>query len=414
VTNPADVREASPPTSRVHPQDAACTSPEPSAALLGMLWRHSPDLFVVLDAAGRIVEANPAWLRLLGWPAEALQGRSFQEFTVHEGEPGDSATSGWEQRMRHADGQLTWFAWVTAIPGSERYLFGRCIRAEREERTILEATQEQLRQSQKMEAVGQLTSGLAHDFNNMLTAIASSLELAQRRLVAMELPRLRQSLSSAQAATSRAADLAKRIGLFARRQVVAASLTDLNGVVTGLEELIRRTLRSDVHLVVLHASKPCIAMIDPNQFENALLNLCINARDAMPDGGSLTISTRREMVDVPTAARLGVVLGNYVVVEVGDTGVGMSAQTMGHVFEPFFTTKPVGRGTGLGLSMVHGFAQQSLGAATVRSALGEGSTFTLYLPSSDGRDARIDPGANPPQHVFAASENRGAAASLSA
>jgi PAS domain S-box-containing protein len=376
----AELQEDESATHRFHQQDSPRSPQVPPAELLGSLWRHSPDLLAVLDGSGHIVDANPAWLRLLGWSAEIVRGRTFQEFTAEEADLGDPSLTGWEQRMKHADGSHSWFTWRTATEGSQRYLFGRSVNVEREARASLEATRDQLRQSQKMEAVGQLTSGLAHDFNNMLTAIDASLEMAQRRLAREEFPRVRQSLMSAQGATSRASDLAQRLVAFARRQVVAATVADLNDVVTGLEDLIRRTLHSGVQLVVLRSSEPCIVTVDPNQFENALLNLCINASDAMPDGGSLMVSTRREMIDAPTAAGLSIALGDYVVVEVSDTGVGMSAETMDHVFEPFFTTKPPGHGTGLGLSMVHGFAQQSMGAATVRSAPGKGSTLTLYFP----------------------------------
>ncbi|MFI5029281.1 MAG: CHASE3 domain-containing protein [Reyranellales bacterium] len=242
--------------------------------------------------------------------------------------------------------------------------------------------EEQLRQSQKMEAVGQLAGGLAHDFNNMLAVILGSLDIARRRLGdrAGEEARF---LDAARDGATRAATLIERLLAFSRRQPLDPRVIDLNKLVAGMSELLRRTLGETLQLETVLAGGLWRASVDATQLENALLNLAINARDAMPDGGHLTIETANAHLDDEYAANhVEVVPGQYVMLAVSDSGVGMSKDTVGRAFDPFFTTKSTGKGTGLGLSQVHGFVKQSGGHIKIYSEVGQGTTVKLYLPRS--------------------------------
>lgn len=240
------------------------------------------------------------------------------------------------------------------------------------------ALEEQLRRSQRMEAIGQLTGGIAHDFNNLLTVIIGNLELIDARV---EDENLRDLLQDAQEAADLGATLTDRLLTFARRQPLTPSVVDLNGIVLSMSELLRRTLGENVDLSAVLDNELWHAVIDPGQVENALLNLAINARDAMEGGGRLTIESQNADVDEDYVAAVpGLVSGNYVLISVSDTGTGMPAEVVDRVFEPFFTTKETGRGTGLGLSMVYGFAKESGGHVTVYSEQGVGTTVNLYLP----------------------------------
>jgi signal transduction histidine kinase/CheY-like chemotaxis protein len=241
-------------------------------------------------------------------------------------------------------------------------------------------TEEALRQSQKMEAVGQLTGGLAHDFNNLLTGISGSLELIGVRLSQGRTGDVVRYLDVAHGAARRAAALTHRLLAFSRRQTLDPKPTNVNRLVAGLEELIRRTVGPSVDLEVHAGADLWPALVDPSQLENALPNLCINARDAMPDGGRITIQTANIMLEPPAAGALALPQGDYLLLRVADTGVGMPPDITQKVFEPFFTTKPIGEGTGLGLSMVYGFAQQSGGQVEVQSELGRGTELRIYLP----------------------------------
>jgi PAS domain S-box-containing protein len=253
------------------------------------------------------------------------------------------------------------------------------------ERTAeLMAAEETLRQSQKMEAVGQLTGGLAHDFNNLLTGISGSLELLEHRLAQGRLKELNRYILVAQGAAKRAAALTHRLLAFSRRQTLDPKPTEVNRLVADMNELIRRTAGPAVTVEVTGAAEPCTTLVDPNQLENALLNLCINARDAMPDGGRLTISTDIRQIEGPQARELDLPAGAYVRLAVADTGSGMPPEVIARAFDPFFTTKPLGEGTGLGLSMVYGFVRQSGGQARISSELGRGTRINLYLPRHSG------------------------------
>lgn len=247
-----------------------------------------------------------------------------------------------------------------------------------------ESSEAALRQAQKMEAVGQLTGGIAHDFNNMLTGILSALDLARLRIDQGRTEGLGRFLDVASASALRAAALTQRLLAFSRRQSLQARHLQLNDLVVSLQELLVRTLGESVRLETdLQADLPQ-AYVDENQLESALINLAINARDAMPDGGQLRIATRHLQVDdQPLELGRGIALapGNYVVVSVADTGTGMPADVLERVFEPFYTTKPIGQGTGLGMSMIYGFMQQSNGQVWVESQQGVGTTVSLYLPA---------------------------------
>jgi len=253
-----------------------------------------------------------------------------------------------------------------------------------EERTArLIATEEALRQSQKMEAVGQLTGGLAHDFNNLLMGIGGSLEMMKARIAQGRADELEHYFDAAQGAVRRAASVTHRLLAFSRRQALDPRPTDPNRLVTEMEELIRRTVGPAVGLTVAPAPDSWPILVDPNQLENAVLNLCINARDAMPDGGSLTIEIANRSLDVASARERDMVPGDYVTISVCDTGTGMTPEVRAKAFDPFFTTKPLGEGTGLGLSMIYGFVRQSGGQVRVHSAVGHGTTMRLFLPRHD-------------------------------
>ena len=251
--------------------------------------------------------------------------------------------------------------------------------------------EEALRQSQKMEAEGQLTGGIAHDFNNLLTGITGSLDLMRKRIEQGRIGDLDRYMTAAAGSANRAAALTHRLLAFARRQPLDAKPVDANALVASMEDLFHRTLGETIEIAFDLPADLWTTFCDPHQLENALLNLVINARDAMPDGGRLVIRTANRDIDVMEATAVdGPEPGRYVAVEVGDTGVGMTPDTMARVFEPFFTTKPIGQGTGLGLSMIYGFARQSEGSVDIRSRPGEGTTFTLLLPRFQGSEPSVE------------------------
>ncbi len=250
-----------------------------------------------------------------------------------------------------------------------------------------EAVEEALRQSQKMEAVGQLTGGLAHDFNNLLTGIVGSLQLMRMRVAQGRLLELDRYIEAGLVSANRAAALTHRLLAFSRRQTLDPKLVNANRLIAGLEDLLQRTVGPSIKVATDPAAEIGSILCDPNQLENALLNLAINARDAMPEGGQLTIETANVDLEPVFAASRDMVAGRYVTVAVTDTGTGMSPEVVARAFDPFFTTKPIGMGTGLGLSMIYGFAKQSGGQVRIHSKPDLGTTVRLYLPRlSDGAD----------------------------
>nr|WP_092281012.1 ATP-binding protein [Pseudomonas prosekii] len=251
-----------------------------------------------------------------------------------------------------------------------------------EERTAqLRHNEEALRQSQKMEAVGQLTGGIAHDFNNMLTGIIGSLELLRRRLARGRTEDLDGLIDLGVTSANRAAGLTHRLLAFSRRQSLDSKPVEMNALVTSMGELLQRSINETIQLDMQLNEKLWVAEADPNQLESALLNLVLNARDAMPDGGKLTVKTFNQHLDAAfTETHGNLQPGDYVVLSVTDTGCGMPQSTISRAFDPFFTTKPIGQGTGLGLSMIYGFSKQSRGHVTIESEVGKGTTVNLYLP----------------------------------
>ncbi|MBJ2260205.1 MAG: histidine kinase [Pseudomonas shahriarae] len=278
-----------------------------------------------------------------------------------------------------------------------------------EERTAqLRSNEEALRQSQKMEAVGQLTGGIAHDFNNMLTGIIGSLELLRRRLARGRLDDLDSLIDLGVTSANRAAGLTHRLLAFSRRQSLDSKPVEINQLVTSMGELLQRSLNESIVLDMQLSGQLWTAEADPNQLESALLNLALNARDAMPDGGRLVVETRNRHLDnVFTAAYGTLTPGDYVELSVIDTGCGMPENVISRAFDPFFTTKPIGQGTGLGLSMIYGFARQSHGHVILHSEVGKGTTVSLFLPRCVGEvtvdaplDATLPPFANAGETVL--------------
>ncbi|MCF5722780.1 ATP-binding protein [Pseudomonas syringae] len=269
-----------------------------------------------------------------------------------------------------------------------------------EERTAqLRNNEEALRQSQKMEAVGQLTGGIAHDFNNMLTGIIGSLELLRRRVSRGKLDDLDSLIDLGVTSANRAAGLTHRLLAFSRRQSLDSKPVEINQLVTSMGELLQRSINESITLDIRLTGELWTAEADPNQLESALLNLVINARDAMPNGGSLRVeTTNRHLDSVFTAAYGTLKPGDYVELSVSDTGCGIPEGLMSRVFDPFFTTKPIGQGTGLGLSMIYGFARQSHGHVTIHSEVDKGTTVSLFLPRFIGEivaDVATDPAMLP-------------------
>ncbi len=255
--------------------------------------------------------------------------------------------------------------------------------------------EEQLRHSQKMEAVGQLTGGLAHDFNNLLAGISGSMELMQTRLAQGRISELDRYVTGAQGAVKRAAGLTQRLLAFSRRQTLDPKPATLNRLVSGMQDLVTRSVGPTIEVETALAGGLWTTFVDIGQLENALLNLCLNARDAMPDGGKLTIETGNRWFDERASRQRGLSSGQYVSLCVSDTGTGMTPDVVERAFDPFFTTKPTGQGTGLGLSMVHGFAGQSGGTARIYSELGKGTMICIYLPRHLGDAETADDMSSP-------------------
>jgi len=346
-------------------------------------WRLAPVLMVIADSNGVLREINPAWTRTLGWTAEETIGHPLTQFLTPEDRAVGAATL--EQLLRGAapvECQLTLrakgaeqrrIAWTTVPEGECVYGYGRDI-------TDQLVAEDRLRQAQKMEAVGQLTGGLAHDFNNLLAGITGCLELLQSRLLDGRHADAERYITAAQGDARRAAVLTNRLLAFSRRQTLAPKATNVNTLVAGMEELIRRSVGPGFSIDVALDPDIWMTLVDPHQLENALLNLTINARDAMAGGGRMTVVTSNQEVAAALAREHDLRPGQYVVLSVKDTGTGMTPEVLRRAFDPFFTTKPLGLGTGLGLSMIYGFSRQSGGHVRIESALGDGTSVYLYLP----------------------------------
>ena len=352
------------------------------------LWQTTNDLMGTAAVDGRLRSVNPAWERLLGWSERELLERPFLDFIDPEDHAGTGAVlarlAGSERitdfvdRILSRDGRRRTVMWTAVPEGDCFHIVGRDITEQR-------LAEEQLRQAQKMEAVGQLTGGIAHDFNNLLTGIVGSLDLMQTRISQGRVDALDRYAKAALSSAHRAAALTHRLLAFARRQPLEQKPVDVNALVTGMEDMLRRALPEQVRLDIVTAGDLWLTLCDPHQLENAVLNLAINARDAMPEGGRLVIETCNTRLGLPDLrlhpeAREGA----YVGVRVSDTGAGMPPEVAARAFEPFFTTKPLGMGTGLGLSMIYGFARQSEGHVRISSEPGRGTAVTIFLPRHQG------------------------------
>jgi len=375
----------------------------------GLVWQLSPDLLGALNSDGYFISSNPAWHSVLGWSEAEVAAQSIFEL-LHPDDV-ERTRAGFEltqrgqpairfpNRYRCKDGSYRWISWVGIPEDGMVYCSGRDITDEVAAQDELALAHDALRQAQKMEAVGQLTGGIAHDFNNLLAGIAGSLELLDRRLSEGRADGVERYIAVAQASTRRAAALTQRLLAFSRRQTLNPAPTDVNRLVSGMGEMIRRTVGPSIDVEVVEAGGLWLTKIDRSQLENALLNLAINARDAMPDGGRITIETANKWLDLRAAKERDLPAGQYVSVCVTDTGTGMASDVIERAFDPFYTTKPIGQGTGLGLSMVHGFAGQSGGQVRIYSELGKGTTMCLYLPRFVGElAAEVLDEHPPPSH----------------
>jgi PAS domain S-box-containing protein len=358
------------------------------------LVENAYDLVTEVDTDARHVWVSPNYKTVLGYEPEELVGQDafhtlhpddrahamevFARF-LEGSQPGEACV-----RARHKDGSWRSFeasggTFVTAAGQRRAVIISRDVTARRLTEAALAQSEEQLRQAQKMEAVGRLAGGIAHDFNNLLTAIRGYAELTLEELCGGD--PLRRDIEEIVEAARRASELTGQLLTFSRRQVQQRKVLDLNSVVAGLDKMLRRVIREDIELQTRLAPDAGAVNADPGQLEQVLVNLAVNARDAMPKGGCLSLETRQ--IDREHAVEVGLAPGCYTCLIVRDTGIGMDEATRSRIFEPFFTTKPPGKGTGLGLSTVYGIVQQSGGQIQAESTLHRGTTFRIFLPKVD-------------------------------
>lgn len=367
--------------------------------LLAKIFDTIDSLLVVLDGGGRIILFNHACEATTGYRAEEVEQRLIWDVLIPR-ENADSVKqvfyrlsagqfpSRYENEWVRKDGSRCLISWSNTATlndqGEVEFVIGTG--ADISEQRAL---QEQLLQAQKMEAIGQLTGGIAHDFNNLLTVTVGNLELLDMRV---EDEDQRELLTEALEAAELGARLTDRLLAFARRSPLRPEIVDLNTLVIGLTDLLHRTLGEPVDLSTVLSTDLWATRTDATQIETAIVNLAVNARDAMPNGGKLIVETSNALIDEKNVAvDSGLEPGDYVQLSVSDTGTGMAPEIRDRVFEPFFTTKESGRGTGLGLSMVYGFAKQSNGHVTIHSAPGTGTTVNLYLPRNDAATKIAEP-----------------------
>lgn len=355
----------------------------------------------MLDRNGGVVSWNSGAERIKGYAAEEIVGRNFREFYTPEDRAnnvparalataestGKFEGEGWRLRK---DGTKFWASvLIDALRAPDGQLLGFAkITRDMTERRLM---QEQLHQAQKMEAIGQLTGGVAHDFNNLLTVILGNLDTLSQQLPT-EQARWRRSVDQALRAAERAAGLTQQLLAFARRQPLKPKPVDINRLLASSTAMIRRTLPESINIRRIEDDGAGVAEVDPNQLESALLNLVVNARDAMPNGGTLTLETATaHLCEAEVKLTPDLKPGDYVVICITDTGTGMSTEVLERAFDPFFTTKPLGQGTGLGLSQVFGFVKQSGGHLKMFSSPGHGTTVKVYLPQLQANSDQSDP-----------------------
>jgi PAS domain S-box-containing protein len=357
------------------------------------IWSVSQDLLLVTDRDGNWLSTNPAWTATLGWSQHDLNTRNAEQLRNSQIELTRLLTADPNARfslpLPNSDGTKRWISWTATTDQDAIYAVGRDVTGERQSQEDLRVAQEALRQSQKLEAMGQLTGGVAHDFNNLLTPILGSLDMLQRRGVGTE--REQRLIGGALQSADRAKTLVQRLLAFARRQPLQPVAVDIVALVTGMAQLVESTTGPQIQVVVNAPDHVPRANADPNQLEMAILNLSVNARDAMVDGGTLRISVSGEVIGA--THRSGLPAGRYVAISVADTGAGMPDDVAARAIEPFYSTKGVGKGTGLGLSMVHGLSLQLGGALRISSKLGVGTNVELWLPVND--DVTLESAAAP-------------------
>ncbi len=361
------------------------------------IWRVSRDMLGVMMSDGRWISVNPAWTQTLGWLPEEILGKTSEWLDhpdAHHKTRDEIArlaatkeAVSFESNFRTRGGQYRVLSWTAVNAEGLLYCVARDVTEQRRQQEALVKAEDALRQSQKMEAVGQLTGGLAHDFNNLLTGISGSLELLQLRISQGRFKDVERYISMAQGASNRAASLTHRLLAFSRRQTLDPKATNVNRLISGIWELINNTIGPAIEVKTSEERDLWTTLVDPNQLENALLNLCINARDAMPDGGHIMIKTTNCTFDQAAARERELKPGDYVCLSVSDTGTGMTEEVAKRAFDPFYTTKPLGQGTGLGLSMIYGFAKQSGGQVRIDSIVGRGTKIYLFLPRHSEHEA---------------------------
>jgi PAS domain S-box-containing protein len=359
------------------------------------MWRLSSDVMLVLEPNGIVRASNPAWRALLGWHTEAPPRTHIDDVVADADRPKleaairalheSSLPRRFELSVNAGDGSTRIIEWSAVAADGLIQAVGRDVTAERAAENALREAEDALRQSQKMEAIGQLTGGIAHDFNNLLTGVMGSMEMLKRRMAAKRFTEVDRFIDAAVTSAERAAALTHRLLAFARRQSLDPQSVDVIRLIDGMADLLHRSLGEQVEIKIVAEPDIWPVHTDANQLENALLNLAINARDAMPDGGRLTISLANVSISAKAEGKGEPIdPGDYTVISVSDTGIGMSSDVAAKAFDPFFTTKPIGQGTGLGLSMIYGFVNQSQGHVRIESAEGHGTTVKLYLPRYQG------------------------------
>ena len=369
-------------------------------------WNVSSELLSVIDLeTGRFDRVNPAWATL-GWNQEDLEGAAYTDFL----EPADIASSAaafeqvrsdepvprFENRYRAKDGTCHWLSWVAVPFEGKLYSSARDVTVDRRQAEELAKAEDALRQAQKLEAVGQLTGGVAHDFNNLLTVICGSVDLLRRPDITAE--RRERYVDAIAKTADRAAKLTGQLLAFARRQALKPETFDAGASLDEVSTIVRTLTGSRIVLETMTPDEPCFVLADRGQFDTAIINMSINARDAMDAEGRLTIAVG-PVSGIPAIRTHTPVAGSFVAITITDTGSGITEGDIDRIFEPFFTTKEVGKGTGLGLSQVIGFAKQSNGDIRAESVDGEGTTFTLYLPRVSADGVVAEEASEPEVHV---------------